>query len=114
MCILPTLYVTLERASQNSLLDLGNSLGDLNTAGAGLSTVEGGAAAPDAFLIVENLKTHITGVIARVKDEAVGVDDSCGAEVLAVSPETGQDEVQAAQRMHLVVSSKRARSSWDW
>ncbi len=27
---------------------------------------------------------------------------------------TGQEDVHAAQRMHLVVSSKRARSSGDW
>ena len=27
---------------------------------------------------------------------------------------TGQDEVHAAQRMHLVVSSNRSRSAWDW
>src|ERR1700710_1579909 len=27
---------------------------------------------------------------------------------------TGHDEVQAAQRMHFVVSSKRARSEADW
>src|SRR5690554_4030780 len=27
---------------------------------------------------------------------------------------TGHDEVQAAQKMHLVVSSKRSRSATDW
>src|SRR3954464_7302504 len=27
---------------------------------------------------------------------------------------TGQEDVQAAHRMHFVVSSKRSRSAWDW
>ena len=43
--------------------------------------------------------------VARVEDEAVRVDDGGRADVLGLAQNDGHDEVHAAQRMHLVVSS---------
>src|SRR4051794_25432035 len=39
---------------------------------------------------------------------------ACGPKYWPSDQNTGQDVVQAAQRMHLVVSSKRSRSAGDW
>src|SRR5699024_2070317 len=69
------------------LLDLCDSLGDLNATWAGFGAVEGGTAAPYAFFVVEHLKTHVATFVTVVEDEAVCVDDGCWAEVLAVGPE---------------------------
>ena len=42
------------------------------------------------------------------------VQDAAGPKYWPSVQNTGQDDVQAAHRMHLVVSSKRSRSSADW
>ena len=78
---------TLDLAGQDGLLDLGNCLGDLNAAGACFGAVEDGAATPHTFLVVEDFQAHVTGVVARIKDETVCVDNGGRAEVLAVGPE---------------------------
>ena len=51
------------------------------------------------------------GLVAAVEDEAVRLDDGRRADVLAVGPEGRAGGGAAAHRMHLVVSSKRSRSS---
>ena len=100
------------RRNEQRPLDLLDRLGDLDAARAGVGAVEGRPAAPDALLVVQDLQPLLGALVAAVEDEPVGVDDRGRAEVLAVVPE---DRARAwcrhAQRMHLVVSSKRARSS---
>ena len=80
----------------------------------GPCAVEDGAASPDAVGVVEDLEPLGGPPVARVEDEAMGVDDRRRADVLFAVQNGGQAVVQAAQRMHLVVSSYRARSSGDW
>src|SRR5699024_4534819 len=43
--------------------------------------------APHALLGVEDLQTLLAGIIARIEDEAMGVDDGSRTEVLPVGPE---------------------------
>src|SRR5699024_5101604 len=81
--------VNLERASEHCALDLGDGLRDLDATRAGLGAVEGRAATPHAFLVVEDLQSLIPGHIARVEDEAVSVHDRSRTEVLPVRPEHG-------------------------
>ena len=50
--------------------------------------------------------------VARVKDETVGLDDGRRPDDTAsLAQNDGQEVVQHAHRMHLVVSSKRSRSA---
>ena len=77
----------LDGAGQDCLLDLGDSLGHLDASWASVGAVEGGAAAPHAFLVVQDLQTHVSAFVTRIEDEAVRVDDRGWAEVLAVGPE---------------------------
>jgi hypothetical protein len=71
------------------LLDLGDCFGDFNTPRARLGAVEGGAAAPHAFFVVQNVQANLGTLITGVKNEPVGVHDGCGAKVLAIGPEHG-------------------------
>lgn len=77
----------LEATGQDSLLDFSDSLGHLNTAGACLGAVEGGAAPPYALFIVEDFQAHVAGIVTGVEDEAVSVHDRRRTEVLAIGPE---------------------------
>jgi hypothetical protein len=94
-------------------LDLLDRLGDLDAARAGLGAVEGRAAAPHALLGVEDLQALLGALVAAVEDEPVRIDDGRGPKYCPSVQNTGHDVVQAAHRMHLVVSSKIARSSAD-
>src|SRR5699024_1147435 len=80
-------HATSDAAADHSLLHLGDRLGHLDAARACLGAVEGGAAAPHALLGVEDLQTLLAGIIARIEDEAMGVDDGSRTEVLPVGPE---------------------------
>src|SRR5690606_4590056 len=60
---------------QERALDLLDGPGDLDTARAGIGAVEDRAAAPDAIAVIEDLEPLLSALIARVVDEAVGVDD---------------------------------------
>src|SRR4051794_25353581 len=75
--------------AQHRLFHLGDRLGDLDAAWARLGAVEGGAAAPGALFVVQDVEPHVAGVVARVEDEAVRVDDGGRPEVLPVGPEHG-------------------------
>ena len=77
----------LDGAREDCLLDLGDSLGHLDATWACFGAVEGGAAAPHAFLVVQDLQAHVAGIIAGVENEAVCVHDRSRAEVLAIGPE---------------------------
>src|SRR5512143_1408381 len=66
-------------AEDQSALDLLDRLGDLDAARAGLGAVEGRAAAPHAFLLVEDLQALVSPVVAGVEDEPMRVDDGSGA-----------------------------------
>ena len=79
----------LEGSRQNSLLDLGNSLSDLNATRASLGAVEGCAAAPHTFFIVEDFQTQIPSVITRIEDKTMRIHDGRRTEVLTVRPENG-------------------------
>ena len=79
----------LQPAEEERALDVLDGAGDLDVARAGVGAVEGGAAAPHAFLVVEDLQAHVAGVVTGVEDEPVGVHDRRRAEVLAVGPEHG-------------------------
>src|SRR3954454_18633416 len=77
----------LDAPEDQGALDLLDRLRDLDAAGAGVGAVEGRAAAPDAFPLVEDLQSLLAAVVAAVEDEAVGVDDGGRAEVALVGPE---------------------------
>ena len=77
----------LQFAGDDGVLDLGDGLGDVDLAGAGLGAVVGGAAAPQTVGLTEHLHALRGPLIAAVEDEAVGVHDGGGAEVAAVGPE---------------------------
>ena len=59
----------------------------LNTAGACVGAVEGGATTPHTLFVVENLETRGSILIARIEDEAMRVDDCGRPKVLTVGPE---------------------------
>ena len=67
-------------------LDLLDRLGHLDAARAGLGAVEGGAAAPHAVDLVEDVEPLRCGFIAAVEDEPVGIDDRGRTEVAALVP----------------------------
>src|SRR5690606_25827085 len=62
-----------EGALEDRLLHLGDGLGDLDAARAGLGAVEGGAAAPHAFLVVEDLEAHVSAFVTRIEDETMRI-----------------------------------------
>src|SRR6056297_1321114 len=59
---------------------------DLDAARARIGAVEGGAATPDTFLVVEHLETLLEARIATIEDEAVRRDHRGRPEVLPVGP----------------------------
>ena len=61
--------------------------GDVDAARAGVDTVEDRAAAPHAVLVGEDLQPLGRALVARVEDEAVGLDDGGRADVLGPGPE---------------------------
>ncbi len=74
-------------AAQNGLFNLGDGLGDLNTAWAGLRAVKSCAAAPHTLFVVQDFETNVCCFVSGVEDEAVSVDDSGWAEILPIGPE---------------------------
>src|SRR6186997_2055935 len=76
-----------EGARDHRALDLLDRLGHLDATRARLGAVEGGAAAPHALLVVEDLEALGATLVAAVEDEPVRVDDRSRAEVLPVGPE---------------------------
>jgi hypothetical protein len=91
-----------DRPADDRPLHLGDGLGDLDIARAGERALEDRPAAPDSFGIRQHRGVLSRPVIARVEQEAVRLDDGRRTEIPVV---------QAAHRMHLVVSSKRIRSA---
>src|SRR6476620_332833 len=85
--VIPMVNGALDLTGEDRLLDFGNRLRHLDASRAGFGAVEGGAAAPHAFLVVQDLQAHVAGVITGSEDEPVGVHDRGRAEVLAVRPE---------------------------
>src|SRR5690606_9183410 len=76
-------------AVEELALDLLDGLRDGDAARARLGAVVGGAAAPQAVDPVEDGEPVAGGLVARVEDEPVGVDDGRGADVAPVRPEDG-------------------------
>src|SRR5690606_38950077 len=68
-------------------LDLFDRLRHGDPARAGLRAVVGGAAPPQAVEAVEDLEPVAGGLVARVEDEPVRVDDRRRTDVAAVRPE---------------------------
>ena len=64
-----------------------NGLSDLDAARASFAAVEGGAAAPHAFFVVQNLETLGTSAVAAVENESVSIDDCSWTKVRAICPE---------------------------
>ena len=79
----------LDAAEDERALDFLDRLGDLDAAWAGIGAVEGGAAAPHAFLVVEHLQALFEPGVAAIEDESMRGDDSGRAEVLTVRPLDG-------------------------
>ena len=98
----------LLRAADRRRLDLGDRLGDLDAARARLGAVEGRAAAPHALLVVEDVEAHLRRRRrGESKMKRCALTIAAGPKYWPSVQNTGHDEVHAAQRMHLVVSSKR-------
>src|SRR6185312_2808134 len=76
-----------EAAGEHGALDFLDGLSDVDVARAGARAVEDRAAPPDALGVVEDLEPLGGGVIARVEDEAVRVDDRGRADIALVAPE---------------------------
>src|SRR5919107_1313747 len=70
-------------AGEQRALDLLDRPGDLDPARAGLRAVEGRAAAPHTFLVVQDLQSQVGSLVPAVEDEPVRVDNGGGPEVLA-------------------------------
>jgi hypothetical protein len=51
--------LNLWAAAEDSLLDLGNRFGHLDTAGARLGAVEGGAAPPHTFFVIQDIEADL-------------------------------------------------------
>src|SRR5215203_2663311 len=83
----------LGRAEQQGPLHFLDGLGDLDAPGAGVGAVEGGPAAPDALLVVQHGQALGGALVARVEDEAVGVDDRRGPKYSLSAQNTGQEVV---------------------
>src|SRR5690606_24987091 len=71
---------------QQRALDLLDRLRHLDATRAGVGAVERRAAAPHALGVVEDVQPLLRGLVTRVEDEPVGVDDRGGAEVRPVRP----------------------------
>src|SRR5439155_16193006 len=87
----PKIPIPVERgesdaAVEDGPLDLLDGLGDLDVAGAGVRAVERRPAPEHARALVEDLEPFAGGLVARVEDEAVGVDDRGGTDVGLVAP----------------------------
>jgi len=76
-------------AVEDGPLDLLDGLGDLDVAGARVRAVERRAAPEHAGALVEDLEPLARRLVARVEDEAVGVDDRGGADIRLVAPVDG-------------------------
>src|SRR5664280_2784584 len=61
--------------------------GDLDPARAGVRAVEDRAAAPHAVLVGQDLEALVRALVARVEDEAVGLDDRGRTDVVRLGPE---------------------------
>src|SRR5581483_12490506 len=76
-----------EAARDQRPLHFLDRLRDLDATRARIRAVERRAATPHAVLVVQDLQALLTGLVTRVEDEAVRVDDRRRAEELAVVPE---------------------------
>ena len=79
--------ICLGASAKNRVLYLCDCTGYLDSTRAGFGAVEGGTAAPDTFLVVQDVQAKLGLVVAAVEDEAVSVHDSCWTKVLTVCPE---------------------------
>ena len=102
------------------LLHFSNCLGDFNATWASVGAVEGGAATPHAFLLIQDLQATLSCCIAAVEDEAVSGNDGCWAEVLIVSPvdrarsgaASAQDALGAIVELCAIFSRLKALLGW--
>src|SRR5699024_2854579 len=76
-------------APENGVFHFRDSFGDLNAARACLGAVEHGATAPHTLFVIEDLQTHVAGVIARIENETMRIDDGRRSEILPIGPEHG-------------------------
>ena len=76
----------LDAAENQGALDFLDRLRDLDATRACIGAVEGGAAAPHTFLVVQHLEPLLEAGIATVEDEPVRGHDRCRTEVLTVRP----------------------------
>ncbi len=79
--------ILFDIAGHQRSLDFGNRLRHFDIAWTGRGAVEDRPASPDAFGVVEDVQSLGGSSVSRIEDEAVGVDDRGGANVLSVAPE---------------------------
>ena len=105
--------IQLNIAGEHGSLDLLDGLRHLDVARAGveqLKTVRH-RQTPSMSLRISSRRR---ASVARVEDEAMALTIAAGPTYFWSPQNGGQAVVQQAQRMHLVVSSNRARSAGDW
>jgi hypothetical protein len=54
----------LSATAKDRLLDLSDSLGNFNSSRAGFGAVEGGAATPDTFFIIQDIQSNFSSFIS--------------------------------------------------
>lgn len=74
--------------THHHFLDLANRLGRIETLGADIDAVHDGMAAEQAIGIFKIVKPLAGGLVAGIRDEAVGGEESCRAnELVRIPPE---------------------------
>ncbi len=76
----------LDFARHQRVLHLADSTGHLDSTRASFNAVEDGPAAPGAIACSQNIEALVATFIAAAEDEAMGIDDGGGSNVLRVCP----------------------------
>ena len=81
--------MSLDLFGDDGLFDFGNSRGNFNLARAGIGAIENRATLPHAEGVCHHFQPLVQMFIARIKDEAMGLNDGGRAYIFVISPETG-------------------------
>ena len=94
--------------------DLHDRAGDVDAPRAGLDAVEDRPAAPHAVRVGHDLEPLLGARSRLSKMNRWALTIAAGPTYSGLAQNDGQAVVQAAHRMHLLVSSNRSRSAGDW
>ena len=85
-----SVFFKLNGASNHELFDLADGLGGVQTLRAHVHAIHDGVAAEQAVWVFQIVQSLIGGLIATVGDEAIGLQEACGAdEFVGIPPEAG-------------------------